>query len=36
MDFEMGYIDSFYDIIAMETGFLRYCFRLLGEEYAGA
>lgn len=35
MDFEMGYIDSFYDIIAMETGFLRYCFRLLGEEYAG-
>ena len=34
MDFEMGYIDSFYDIIAVETGFLRYCFRLLGEEYA--
>ena len=24
LDFEMGYIDSFEDIMAMETGFLQY------------
>lgn len=34
LDLEMGYLDSFYDIMDMETGFLRYCFRLLREEYA--
>ncbi|MGM9536891.1 MAG: aspartate--tRNA(Asn) ligase, partial [Candidatus Onthomonas sp.] len=34
MDFEMGYIQSFYDIIEMETGFLRYAMELLKSEYA--
>lgn len=34
LDFEMGYIDSFEDIMAMETGFLQYTMRLLGTEYA--
>lgn len=33
LDFEMGYIDSFEDIMAMETGFLQYTFKLLKEEY---
>lgn len=34
LDFEMGYIDSFQDIMQMETGFLRYTLRLLREQYA--
>jgi len=34
LDFEMGYIDSFYDIIEIETGFLKHCFALLKREYA--
>ncbi len=33
LDFEMGYLESFYDVIEMETGFLKHCFRLLGAEY---
>lgn len=33
MDFEMGYIDSFYDIMNMETGALKYIFDLLKREY---
>lgn len=34
LDFEMGYIDSFYDIMEMETGFLQYTMALLEKEYA--
>ncbi len=34
LDFEMGYIDSFYDICAMETGVLQYIMKLLQESYA--
>lgn len=34
LDFEMGYIDSFEDIMAMETGFLQYTMTLLEKEYA--
>lgn len=34
LDFEMGYIDSFEDIMAMETGFLQYTMKLLQKEYA--
>jgi nondiscriminating aspartyl-tRNA synthetase len=34
MDFEMGFIDSFRDIMAMECGMLAYTFGLLREEYA--
>lgn len=33
LDFEMGYIHSFLDICAMETGFLRYTMNLLEKEY---
>lgn len=33
LDLEMGYIDSFEDIMAMETGFLQYTMRLLETEY---
>jgi nondiscriminating aspartyl-tRNA synthetase len=33
LDFEMGYIDGFEDIMAMETGFLQYMIRLLEKEY---
>lgn len=33
LDFEMGYIDSFTDIMAMETGFLQYTMALLEKEY---
>lgn len=33
LDFEMGYIEGFYDIMEMETELLRYVFRLLKEEY---
>ena len=29
LDFEMGYIDGFEDIMAMETGFLQYMIALL-------
>lgn len=34
LDFEMGYIDDFMDICAMETGFLQYTMELLKREYA--
>lgn len=34
LDFEMGYIDSFEDIMAMETGFLQYTIELLKTDYA--
>ena len=34
LDFEMGYIDGFEDIMAMETGFLQYTMQLLEKEYA--
>jgi len=33
LDFEMGYIDDFTDIMAMETGFLQYMLQLLKTEY---
>lgn len=33
LDFEMGYIDGFEDIMEMETGFLQYTFDLLKREY---
>lgn len=33
LDFEMGYIDSFEDIMAMETGFLQYTVKLLERDY---
>lgn len=33
LDFEMGYIDSFEDVMAMETGFLKYTVELLKREY---
>lgn len=33
LDFEMGYIHGFEDIMAMETGFLQYTMRLLEREY---
>ena len=33
LDFEMGYIDSFQDIMEMETGFLQYMIELLETEY---
>lgn len=34
LDFEMGYIDGFEDVMAMETGFLQYTMELLRREYA--
>lgn len=34
LDFEMGYIESFEDIMAMETGFLQYTMELLKKEYS--
>ena len=34
LDFEMGYIDGFEDIMAMETGFLQYTMKLLETEYS--
>ena len=34
MDFEMGFINSFEDVMAMETGFLQHAMALLREEYA--
>jgi len=33
LDFEMGYIDSFEDIMAMETEMLKYVFKLLNTQY---
>lgn len=33
MDLEMGYIDSFYDIMEMEQAVLQYTFRFLQEHY---
>ena len=33
LDFEMGYIDSFEDVMAMETGFLQYTMELLKRDY---
>lgn len=33
LDFEMGYIDDFTDIMAMETGFLQYTMALLEKDY---
>lgn len=33
LDFEMGYIDGFEDVMAMETGFLQYTMALLRREY---
>lgn len=34
LDFEMGYIDGFEDIMEMETAMLQYVMKLLKEEYA--
>ncbi len=34
LDFEMGYIEGFEDIMAMETEMLRYVFSFLGKDYA--
>ena len=33
LDFEMGYIDGFEDVMAMETAMLQYVMKLLSEEY---
>ena len=33
LDFEMGYIDSFEDVMAMETAFLQYAMELLKRDY---
>lgn len=33
LDFEMGYIDGFEDIMAMETGYLQYAIELLAKDY---
>ncbi len=33
LDFEMGYIDSFYEIMDMETGYLQYAVKLLARDY---
>ena len=33
LDFEMGYIDSFFDICTMEVGYLQYAMKLLQTEY---
>lgn len=34
LDFEMGFIDGFEDIMGMETGFLQYTLKLLEREYS--
>ena len=34
LDFEMGYIEGFEDVMAMETGFLQYAMELLKKDYA--
>lgn len=33
LDFEMGYIDGFEDVMAMETGFLQYTMEMLKRDY---
>ncbi len=33
LDFEMGYIDSYEDVMAMETGYLQYMMKLLEKDY---
>ncbi len=33
LDFEMGYIDSYEDVMAMETGYLQYMMQLLAKDY---
>jgi aspartyl-tRNA(Asn)/glutamyl-tRNA(Gln) amidotransferase subunit B len=33
LDFEMGYIDSMYDVMAMETAMLRYVMQYLNDNY---
>jgi len=33
LDFEMGYIDSFFDICKMEAGYLKYAMKLLQSDY---
>ncbi len=33
LDFEMGYIDSMYDVMAMETAMLKYVMQYLNENY---
>ena len=33
LDFEMGYIDGFEDVMAMETAMLQYVMKLLSKEY---
>ena len=33
LDFEMGYIDGFEDLMSMETGFLQYMLKLLKDDY---
>ena len=33
LDFEMGYIGSFMDLMEMETGFLQFTMKLLETEY---
>ena len=33
LDFEMGFIDGFEDIMAMETGYLKYAMEMLGKFY---
>ena len=30
----MGFIDSFYDVMEVEAGFLKYCMELLAREYS--
>lgn len=34
LDFEIGFIDGFEDIMAMETGFLQYTMKLLQDKYS--
>jgi len=34
MDFEMGFINSFFDVMDVECGYLKYAFALLEREYA--
>ena len=36
LDFEMGYIRSFYDVMEVETGYLRYAMELLAAEKYGS
>lgn len=33
LDFEMGYIDGFEDIMAMETGYLKYAMEIIEKDY---